>query len=74
MAARKSGWNREDIKDKYPQLTKTLDNIFNSAKTKYGQQKANFGGKFEGKRLSFAKMEEILEENGYIISIVIDKK
>lgn len=69
MVSQKFSTNAEEIKIKHPQLFEAVKELIASDPMKYANLKANFSGKHSGRRVSYGKLFDALEQDGYEIKI-----
>lgn len=71
MVSQKFSTTAEAIRVKHPDLYSAITDLIATSPTKYANLKANFSGKHEGRRVSYGKLFDALEQEGYIINITI---
>ena len=69
MVSQKFSTTAETIRDKHPQLYDAVIELIASDPMKYANLKANFSGKHSGRRVSYGKLFDALEQEGYQIEI-----
>ena len=71
MVSQKFSTTAEVIRVKHPELYSAINDLIATSPTKFANLKANFSGKHEGRRVSYGKLFDALEQEGYIINITI---
>ena len=68
---RHTSYNSEQLREKFPVLATTFEQVLSARKDMYGATSTNYYNKYEGraKGVSLGLIVEILEENGIKVDI-----